>query len=159
MLFNFLHFGWYAQPLLMLLVLVLYFLVLLVLICWGKMCFIVKHYGASPVSLMNVVRMTVFDRLPLKISLCGGWFFYIFLSPLGLTTRRLRARGLSVQGLRASGLRAWGVERTSHYLALSGLHSSLKFNEALLFTNRIVSFFKQQYFILGEDRANLWPSL
>ena len=71
--------GWYAQPLmllvLMLLVLILLVLMLLVLVLLAlmglaKMCFLVKSSGASPVPFMYDVRSTVFDRLPFKKSTC-----------------------------------------------------------------------------------------
>ena len=53
---------------LMCLVLVLLVLILLVLMGKVKMSSPVKNSGASPVSLMNGVRNTVFDRLQLKNS-------------------------------------------------------------------------------------------
>ena len=61
-----------------LLVLVLLVLVLLLLMDSVKKRFLVKSSGASPVFLMNDVRNTVFDRLP--ISLCNACFSIYFLA-------------------------------------------------------------------------------
>ena len=39
-----------------------------------------KSSGVSPASLVNDVRNTVFDKLPLKISLCNACFSIYFLA-------------------------------------------------------------------------------
>ena len=103
---------WYAQPLMLLVKM------LLVLMGLLKMWVIVKSYGINPVFLIYDVRNTIFDRLPLKVASEMHDFSIYFLAQLGLKAWGLEALGLRVWGLRASGLTAWGFEHTTHFLVI-----------------------------------------
>ena len=104
---------------------------------------------------MRDVRNTVFYILPLKISGSDASFFDIFLIPLGLRARTLRAWGLIVRGLRASGLRAWGVEHTTQCVVSIISIDSSPFGRK----EQSPVFLLQKYFVTGNSRSMLWHQL